>query len=173
MVALQIISKVLQTGDNSIIEENLLTADYFLGYENEYNFIQEHKDKYGNVPDKATFLSNFPEFELVEVNESDKYLVDTIRESFLYTKSVPVIQKFAELLKVDSNAALEYISQQSTVLQPSYQLGGTDIIAQSQQRYDEYIDRLIDERELGEKEVEKKEREEEKENDEQKREKTI
>ena len=39
--------------------------------------------------------------------------------------------------------------------------------------YDAYIDRLIDERELGEKEVEKKEREEEKENDEQKREKTI
>ena len=38
--------------------------------------------------------------------------------------------------------------------------------------YDEYIDRLIDERELGEKEVEKKEREEEEEN-EQKREKTI
>ena len=38
--------------------------------------------------------------------------------------------------------------------------------------YDAYIDRLIDERELGEKEVEKKEREEEEEN-EQKREKTI
>lgn len=38
--------------------------------------------------------------------------------------------------------------------------------------YDEYIDRLIDERELGEKEVKKKEREEEEEN-EQKREKTI
>ena len=38
--------------------------------------------------------------------------------------------------------------------------------------YDEYIDRLIDERELGEKEVEKKEREEEEEN-EQKRKKTI
>ena len=38
--------------------------------------------------------------------------------------------------------------------------------------YDEYIDRLIDERKLGEKELEKKEREEEEEN-EQKREKTI
>ena len=38
--------------------------------------------------------------------------------------------------------------------------------------YDEYIDRLIDEQKLGEKE-EKKEREEEKENDEQKRKKTI
>ena len=38
--------------------------------------------------------------------------------------------------------------------------------------YDEYIDRLIDERKLSEKELEKKEREEEEEN-EQKREKTI
>ena len=39
--------------------------------------------------------------------------------------------------------------------------------------YDKYIDNLIDEQKLGEKELEKKEREEEKENDEQKREKTI
>ena len=39
--------------------------------------------------------------------------------------------------------------------------------------YDEYIDNLIDEQKLGEKEEEKKEREEEKENDEQKRKKTI
>ena len=61
MVTLQILSKVLQTANNSIIEDNLLTEDYFVGYEKEYNFIQDHTKKYGNVPDKATFLAEFPQ----------------------------------------------------------------------------------------------------------------
>ena len=97
MVALQILSKILATGDNSIIEDNLLSEDYFVGYEGEYNFIQNHIKQYGNVPDKITFLHSFPDIELVEVTESDKYLVDTAREEYLYYKSIPVIQKAAAL----------------------------------------------------------------------------
>ena len=100
MIALQILSKILATSDNSIVEDNLLTEEYFVGYENEYNFIQEHLKEYGNVPDKATFLAKFPDIELVEVTESDRYLVDTVREEYLYYKSVPVIQKAADLLKI-------------------------------------------------------------------------
>ena len=99
MIALQIISKVLNTKDYSIVANNLLTEDYFIGYESEYNFIKNHYEKFGNVPDIATFLSKFPQITLVDVEESDTYLVDTIREEYLYHKSVPIIQKSAELLK--------------------------------------------------------------------------
>ena len=67
MVTLQIISKILATQDLSIVENNLLTADYFVGYEDEYNYLIEHKKSYGNVPDKATFLSKFPEVNLLDV----------------------------------------------------------------------------------------------------------
>lgn len=141
MIQLQILSKVLQTGSNAIIEDNLLTEDYFLGYEEEYKFIQEHLQTYGNVPDKATFLSKFPEFEFVEVAETDRYLVDTIREEFLYQKSVPVLQKMAELLKTDSNAAAEYLSAQMDVLRPSYGLGGTDIVARANDRFEAFRER--------------------------------
>ncbi len=141
MIALQIISKVLSTQNNSIIEDNLLSADYFVGYENEYNFIQNHIKEYGNVPDKATFLSQFPEIELVDVTETDKYLVNTIREEYLYYKAVPVIQKAAELLKSDANAASEFLISEMKHLQPNYQLGGTDIIAEANSRFEQYIDR--------------------------------
>lgn len=141
MVTLQIISKILQTGSNAIVEENLLGVDYFVGYEKEFTFIQNHKEKYGNVPDKATFLSEFPEFDLVEVNESDRYLVDTVREENLYYRSIPVIQKAAELLKTDSNAAAEFMMQQAPMLQPNYQLGGMDIVSQAKVRFEEYKDR--------------------------------
>lgn len=141
MVTLQIISKILQTSSNAIVEDNLLGVDYFVGYEKEFNFIQNHKEKYGNVPDKATFLAEFPEFDLVEVNESDRYLVDTVREENLYYRSIPVIQKAAELLKTDSNAAAEFMMQQAPTLQPNYQLGGMDIVSQARVRFEEYKDR--------------------------------
>ena len=141
MVQLQIISKILSTGKNDIIEDNLLDESYFIGYEDEYKFIQEHLRQYGNVPDKATFLSKFPEIELVEVSETDRYLVDTIREEYLYYQSVPVIQKAAELLKTDSNAASEYMVHALQALQPNYQLGGVDIISDAQSRFEQFKER--------------------------------
>ena len=72
MVALQILSKILSTKDLSIIENNLLTSDYFVGYEDEFNFLLDHTKHYGSVPDKVTFLAKFPEIDLVEVTESDR-----------------------------------------------------------------------------------------------------
>ena len=141
MVALQIISKILESNNNAIVEENFLTDEYFVGYEKEFNFIQEHVRKYGNVPDKATFLSNFPEIELVEVNESDRYLVDTIREEHLYTQSAPILTKMANILKEDSNAAVEYMVSQLANLQPSYDIGGTDIVSNASKRFEQFKER--------------------------------
>lgn len=141
MVTLQILSKVLHTANNSIIADNLLTEDYFVGYENEYNFIQDHIKKYGNVPDKATFLAEFPQLELVEVTESDRYLVDTVREEYLYYKAVPVIQEAANLLKDDSNAAAEFLLNAMKTLQPNYALGGVDIVADATNRFNQFIER--------------------------------
>lgn len=141
MVALQILSKILATKDLSIIEHNLLTREYFVGYENEFDFLVAHVKEYGSVPDKVTFLSKFPDIDLVEVSESDRYLVDTIREEYLYYKSVPVVQKVAELLKSDANAAAEYMIHALKDLQPNYRLGGIDIIADAEQRYEQFIDR--------------------------------
>lgn len=141
MVQLQIISKIINSKDFSIVENNLLTEEYFVGYENEFKFIKDHVDKYKTVPDQATFLAAFPEFELVECSESDKYLVDTIREETLYYRSVPVVQKIAELLKTDANAAVNFMIQATKTLEPNYDLGGVDIISDANARYEEYLDR--------------------------------
>lgn len=141
MVALQIISKILTTGSLAIVEDNLLTEEHFVEYEDEYKYIVDHTKKYGNVPDKATFLSKFPDVELVEVTESDRYLVDTIKEEWLYYKSVPIVQEVAKLLKTDANAAAEYMIQSINELTPSYQLGGVDIVSQADIRYQQYKER--------------------------------
>ena len=140
MVVLQLLSKVLATHNISIIEDNSLTIDFFTGYENEYNYIMTHNQTYGNVPDESTFIAEFPEFEIVEVTESDAYLVDKIREEHLYAQSVPIMKHYAELLKSDSNAATEYLASQVKLLQPNYRLGGTDIVAQAQERFEQFKD---------------------------------
>ena len=141
MVALQIISKVLETKDFSLVTKNQLSEDYFPEYLDEFQFIQDHWKRYGNVPDKATFLSQFPDVELVDVTESDRYLIDTIREEYLYHQSTPVMQKAAELLKTDANAAAAYMMKALPTLQPNFDLGGTDIIAEAENRLEQYLRR--------------------------------
>jgi len=140
MVELQIISKILQTQNIAILEDNLLTEEYFVEYGDEIRFILDHNKKYGTPPDKATFISRFP-IELVEVAESDKYLVDTIREEYTYYRSTPVLQHAAELLKTDSNAAVEYMINALRDLHPDYRLGGTDIIKDANERYEQFVER--------------------------------
>lgn len=141
MIQVQILSKVLNNKDFSIIENNLLTEEHFTGYEDEFNYIINHYNKYHNVPDKASFLEQFPDFDIISVSESDSYLVDKIREEYTYNQSVPILQKATELYKEDANAAVEYIVNNFKTIQPNYGLGGTDIIKNSIQRYDDYIDR--------------------------------
>ncbi len=142
MITLQILNKVIQTQDMQLITKNALTEEYFIGYENEFSFINEHYNKYGKVPDKATFLDKFNEFSFIEVTESDKYLLDTLYEEHLYYKSVEVVQKVAELLKTNANDAVEYLHSQLSNLEIAATTDGTDIISQADERYQVYKDKM-------------------------------
>lgn len=141
LVEVQILSKVLSTKDYSLIEGNFLTDEYFPTYKEEFNYIRDHYAKYKTVPDELTFLEKFEDFQIVEVNESDSYLIDKIREVHLFNQSVPILQKAAQLYKQDSNKATEYIISQFKQVQPNYGLGGLDIIQSSMSRYEDYKDR--------------------------------
>ena len=142
MITLQILNKVIQTGDIQLITKNALTEEYFVGYEPEFNFIIDHFNKYGKVPDKATFLDKFNEFNLIEVTETDKYLLDTLYEEHLYYKSVEVVQKVAELLKTNANDAVEYLHSQLPNLKIATSSEGTDIIKQADERYQTYLEKM-------------------------------
>ena len=138
MVELQILSKVLKDKSLSLLTLNNITDDYFMTYQSEYEFIRDHVQTYGNVPDKETFLAKFPDFTIVEVAETDKYLVDTFNEEHLYAMAVPVVNKIAELMQTDANAAIEYLGSQLENLKVRSAVMGTDIISQARKRYEEY-----------------------------------
>lgn len=136
MTELQVISRVLNQKSVSLLELNSITEDYFLSYKDEYKYIMGHYKEYGNVPDKETFLSVFPEFDIVEVAESDKYLIDTLEEEHLYSITVPVLNKVSELIQTDSNAAVEYIQSQLPKLVGKTSVTGIDIISQAKERFE-------------------------------------
>jgi replicative DNA helicase len=141
MIELQVLSRVLKERDASILTLNGITEDYFITYPDEYAFIMNHIREYGNVPDKETFLSKFPNFTIVDVTESDKYLIETFNEEHLYSLMVPVINKLADIIQTDSRAAAEYLQSQLPYLMQNNVVLGVDIISQAEERLREWQER--------------------------------
>ena len=68
IIQCQVLNYILDKGNYSLIISNNLNEDYFSDYKSEFNYIKYHVDQYGNVPDKETFVSTFPDFDILKVN---------------------------------------------------------------------------------------------------------
>ena len=139
MVQIQILNKILASKSLDLIINNDLTESHFGEYSNEYNFIMEHYRKYGNVPDLATFVDTFNEFSVIEVTESDSYLIDKINEDFQYRVLVPVLQKAADLAQGNSIEAVDYLKSTLTQIGVLEGVDGVDIIKGAKSRLEEYL----------------------------------
>lgn len=142
MVSLQILNKVLKSGNISFLQDNQLNEEYFPDYQDEYLYIIEHYLKYGKAPDKATMVAAFPNFGVIDVNEPDDYLLNTIREEHLYYETVPLIRAAAELLKKDSNEAVDYLLAGVKNLDIHYGISGEDIAANALKRLEEIHNKI-------------------------------
>ena len=144
MTELQVISRVLNQQSSAIIENNNITDDYFITYPEEYQYIKQHKEQFGNVPDKETFLARFPNFQIIDVRETDDYLIDTFNEEHLYSLTVPIINKTAELVQTDARMAMEYLQAElPKLLMNNTRKIGNDIIKNSKERLEEYENKKI------------------------------
>lgn len=139
--ASQIINKVLQDKDYDIIKTNCLEASQFEGLADEFNFIVDHYKKFGNVPDTFTFLAQFQDFDLIEVNETDDYLIDKLHEECGFYKFREILPQVNDKLKEDSRLAYEYLMSELPKLKPHTVCKGHDIIEEANERYEHYINR--------------------------------
>ena len=57
---------------------NNLYDEFISDYKNEYNWITNHINKYGNCPDMESFVNKFPDFDVVTVKEPISYLIDEL-----------------------------------------------------------------------------------------------
>lgn len=144
MIELQVLNYVLDKKSMSLLTQNNITREYFVTYSSEANFIFDHYEKYGTVPDKETFIAQFEDFDLFTVTEAEQYLVETIKEQHLYNLMVPFVNKINNLVTEDSEKAIEYAQQRikelagiSVRFVPGY-----DIIKNATDRAKEYRTRL-------------------------------
>ncbi len=134
MTEVQIISRILEQKSTAILTVNGITKDYFTVYTEELDFILDHKAEYNNVPDMETFLAKFQDFDILQVTESDKYLVDTLSETYNYHQLVSVINKAADLIQTDSWDAVNYVREQLPNLIKQAMPVGVDIISNARDR---------------------------------------
>lgn len=140
MAAMEIINKVLNTRSMDLIQKYNLDKTYFPEYEDEFEFIVNHYNKYGNVPDKVTFTKKFEDFALYDIHETDKFLIDELMEEYGYMQFTSVLPRLSELLQSDSKKAYEYLQKQMDKLSPKNLSSGVDIISRAKDRYEEYLD---------------------------------
>ena len=140
----QLISKILITGDFSIITLNNLTDRYFFNYKAEFNYIVNHYNQYRKVPDKITFLNVFPDFDFVDVQEPVGFLLDQVyrdyNASYLATR-FNEIKKYLETDQTDK--AVEYFLASQADLHQGAVMTCTNLMSDTS-RYDHYVDRTSD-----------------------------
>lgn len=142
MIELQCICACLDRKDFAMFKLNDITKEFFKDYLPEFEFIENHFNTYGNVPDVATFLNRFPDFKMIEVVETEKYLVDKLRENYVYNSSVKVLKDVAEKFKsIDSREAVAYLLSQMPELNKKLTFDAVDLISNFDKRYKKYEER--------------------------------
>ena len=144
MIQLQAINKILDSRDASFIIINNITEEFFSDYPNEFRFIKEHLDTYSQIPDKATFLSKFPDFDIIQVNESTNYIVDALYEDKNKRELAKVFNKIRNLLNNNQTeeAMTLYTTAASSMVKAKH-LDSIDIFKDTS-RYNAYVERCED-----------------------------
>ena len=144
MIQLQALNYILDTKDSSFLVLNNLTKDYFSDYINEFQFIQNHLEQYNTIPDKATFLSKFPKFDIIEVTESVNYLFDGLVEDNNKRLLAKTFNKVRELItsgKVDE--AMRVYANASDDMVKAKHLTCVDLINDTS-RYTDFVNKCSD-----------------------------
>ena len=144
MIQLQVLNRVLQARDSSLLLVNNFSEEFFSDYLPEYRYIKSHQDKYGDVPDSATFLNSFPSFDYIEVKENTQYLVDELVRDRNKRKLASVFNTVKALVEENkTDEALAVYLNMSNEMAQAISLQSVDIVKDTT-RYQAYVDRSKD-----------------------------
>lgn len=151
MIELQFINQILNDRSLSLVRQNDINKDHFTAYQQEFEFLEEHYREYGCIPDKTTFIDKFPDFDIVDIQESKRYLVEQLKEQYLFLKMSPAIRKIAELAEEDSREAYTFLKQKIDEFNKisSTYMEGQDLVKDSEDRLQEFKSRQKEDGLLG------------------------
>lgn len=129
MIAIQAITRIVDGKDYSFIEDNQLSRDMFGNFADVYDFIVEHYQKYKVIPDDATVQDKFPDFVFEEVNESDEYIIDKLRDEKATSDLQNIFLKLNDISdKNGSVEALNYLKQAINTLEVTSRINSVEIL---------------------------------------------
>lgn len=141
MIQLQVLNYILDSKDSSLLLVNNLNKEFFSDYVDEYTYIVEHLKNYGNIPDKASFLSKFPTFDIVEVNESPKYLIDKLYDDKNTRALASIFNEIKDNLMSDNlDKAMDIYMNSAESLLKAKHIDSVDILKDTN-RYEAYLER--------------------------------
>lgn len=140
-VELQVISKLLVSEDQDEIDTLLsFNENYYSLFNKQIEFIKDHVSKYGQVPDVFTFQSEFPDVELVRVDEPLEYLVNGMRKNRQRIILLETFNKIDELESEDVSEAWKYIAQQYDKAAELDESKPMNIIKQAEERSEQVLE---------------------------------
>lgn len=141
MIQLQMLNYILSSGDKSLISLNNLDEDYFSDYREEFRFIDNHIKTYDKVPDIETFLSRFKNFDVVEVHESESYLISALVDDFNTRKLASVFKKISPLVQAGRlEEAIAIYKDTAENLSKGVTFRSVNILEDTH-RFDEYLEK--------------------------------
>jgi len=144
VIQLQVLNKILRDKDPSLIILNNLDESYFSDYRSEFLYIKNHLNTYGNICDLTTFLDVFPDFEVIQVNESDRYLIEALIEDKNRRYLAENFNKIRTLLLNDKTEdAVALLKNAADDISKAVAIQPVDIIKDTS-RYDAYLERTQD-----------------------------
>ena len=144
MIQCQFINYILDTHNYGIVYTNSLNNEFFSDYSKEFDFIKNHFNTYGNVPDKITFATAFPDFDFIEVNESEKYLLTSLCEDYNKRQLAKTFNKIREYINNnDIDKALNYYITSYENIEMAKPVDSIDLLDGST-RYENYVERCND-----------------------------
>lgn len=144
MIQLQFINYLISTGDKTSLTINGIDNSFFSEYYEEFKFIKEHIDSYGNVPDSLSFAAKFPRFDFIEVNETPEYLVDELykdKNKRALAKTFNEVRTFINEGNVDAAMSV-YLKAAESVTSATH-MSATNILTDTS-RYEAYAERTQD-----------------------------
>lgn len=145
MIQLQCLNHILREKDKNFIQDNNLNEDFFTDYLKEYRYISNHIKQFNTIPDLETFANQFPDFDIIKVEESKEYLLQELYKDKNKREIVNTFTNIRDLLledKIDDAVSL-YTSSLEKV-RSTNNLKPIDILHDTASRYDTYLERSKD-----------------------------
>ena len=140
-IELQVISFILTSHDQEAVDTLLdYDSSYYALFPKQIQFIQNHVQDTGKVPDRATFQFQFPDFNVISVAEPLEWLKKGLNENKQHILLLETFNKLTDLGEGDTADAWAYLNSQCDKAQELDASAPMDIVHDVDKRKQQVID---------------------------------